>query len=98
MTMKNFNRYMKPKINQKIINFFLENPSSIDTSRGIATWINENISKTEKGLRNLVEAGILVPYGEDAASAYSCTTDSHVIARVKIGLKKINSRKKKRSH
>ena len=84
-------KYLEQKINRKIIKFFLENPSSIDTSRGIATWINEDVDRTEKALKELVDNKILVLHGTDATSAYACTTDSHIISRLKICLKRFKN-------
>ena len=84
-------RYLQSKINRKIIRFFLENPSSVDTSRGIATWINENIHKTEKALKELVKARILISHGDDATSAYGYTTDIHIISKIKTGLEKFKN-------
>lgn len=88
-------RYLKSRINQKIIKFFLENPSSVDTSRGIATWINEDVNKTEKALKELVEAKILIPHGNDLTCAYGYTTDMHMIAKIKLRLKNFKIRQKK---
>jgi flagellar basal body P-ring protein FlgI len=88
----NLDRALESKINRKIIKFFLENPSSIDTSRGIATWINENIDKTEKGLRELAKVKILVPHGTGAAIAYGYTTNTHLASRIKTSLKKYKPR------
>ena len=86
----NLDRNLEPKINRKIIKFFFENPASIDTSRGIATWINEDVDKTEKGLKELAKAKILVPHGTGATTAYGYTTDTRLISRIKISLKNIN--------
>ena len=90
------NKYLKPKINKKIINFFLENPSCIDTSRGIATWINENTAKTEKALKDLAKANILIPHGTGSTSAYGYTTNSRIVSSVNASLKKFETKKKKK--
>lgn len=92
------NKYLKSKINKKIINFFLENPSCIDTSRGIATWINENTVKTEKALRDLVKAKMLIPHGTGPTSAYGYTTNSRITSSVKASLKKFEAKKKKKRY
>ncbi|MEA3305441.1 MAG: hypothetical protein U9R52_01345 [Candidatus Omnitrophota bacterium] len=81
-------KYLKRKINRKIIKFFLENLSSIDTPRGIATWINEDVDKTKKALKELADARILVFHGADTTSAYACTSDKRVIAGLRICLKR----------
>jgi len=92
------NKYLDSKVNRKIIKFYLENPSSIDTSRGIATWINEDINKTEKALEELAKAKILIRHGNDATSAYGYTTDTHIISKTKIGLERIKTKKRKMPH
>jgi len=91
-------RYFQSKINLKIIKFFLEHPSSIDTSRGIATWINENIHKTEKALKELVKAKILTSHGNNTTCAYGYTTDIQISSKIKIALKKFKSKNTKRYH
>jgi len=84
----NIEGYLRSKINRKIIRFFLENPSSLDNSRGIGTWINENKNKTEKALKDLLEAKILIAHGKDATAAYGFTTNTRINAKIKTCLKK----------
>jgi len=79
---------LRADINRKIIRFFLENPSSVDTARGIATWINERPVKTKKALENLAKAKILTPHGSGSTSAYGCTTDFYIISGIKARLEK----------
>lgn len=79
-------KYLDTEINRKIIRFFLENPSSIDTSRGIATWINENVEKTEKALHNLAKAKILILHKTALTRAYACTTDKRTISKIRLRL------------
>ena len=47
----------KSKIHARIMRFFHENPASIDTARGIATWINQDLGKVRTALNKLVKAG-----------------------------------------
>ncbi|MBN1872282.1 MAG: hypothetical protein JW800_06895 [Candidatus Omnitrophica bacterium] len=91
-------KFLQSRINRKIIKFFLENPSSIDTSRGIAIWINENIESTERALKQLVQANILVPHGTDATSAYGYTTDKKLTSRIRLSFKKLGDKKRNRYH
>ncbi len=79
-------KYLDVKINRKIIRFFLENPSSIDTSRGIATWINENVDRTEKALQALAKAKILILHKTELTSAYAYTTDKRTISSIRLRL------------
>jgi len=79
-------KYLDTEINRKIIRFFLENPSSIDTSRGIATWINENADRTEKALYTLANAKILILHKTGLTIAYACTTDKRTISKIRLRL------------
>ncbi len=79
-------KYLDTEINRKIIRFFLENPSSIDTPRGIATWINENAGNTEKALCDLTEAKILILNRTAPSSAYAGTADECTISRIRLHL------------
>ena len=87
-------RYLRSKINRKIIEFFLENPASLDEPRGIATWINEEVEKTGKALKELAKAKILISHGSSTAPAYGYTTEAHIASKVKSGLKKFKTGKK----
>jgi hypothetical protein len=89
-------KYLNVKINRKIIQFFLENPSSIDTSRNIAIWTNENKGKTEKVLKEFVKAKILVLHGNSATPAYGYTTDTRIITKIKSSFKKRKTKKSKK--
>ena len=93
-----FSEYIQPKIHRKIIRFFLENPTCIDTSRAIATWINESVDDTERALKKLAEARILVLHGNDATPAYGYTTDARIISKIEIGLKGADIKKRKKRH
>lgn len=80
-------KYLDAEINRKIIRFFLENLSSIDTSRGIATWINENADDTERALCKLAGAKILILHKTaPLTSAYACTADERIISKIRLHL------------
>lgn len=87
-------KYLRPGINRKVIRFFLENPSSIDTPRGIATWINEKRGETEAALRELAKAGVLITHGAGSASAYGYTNDRRLAAKVRKSMRRKKPRKK----
>ena len=44
---------LKSQIHRKIIAFFHENQASIDTPRGISTWIREDRATVKKALEDL---------------------------------------------
>jgi predicted transcriptional regulator len=77
----------------KIIGFFHENQASIDTPRGIATWIEEDRAKVKKALEDLVSSGILVAHRSTSTTGYSYTIDPKLIARIGALLKRRKSSK-----
>lgn len=79
---------LRSEINIKIVSFFHENQASIDTPRGVATWIGEERSKVKTALENLVAAKILVAHRATSTTGYSYTSDSKIISRIEKLLKK----------
>ena len=64
--------YLKSKIHRKLVLFFNENESSIDTPRGLSTWTNENIKKVTVALEELAAAGFLKAHRTSSTVGYSC--------------------------
>jgi len=81
-------RIFDSKIHRKIVKFFHENQSSLDTPRGVATWIGEDRSKVKSALEDLVKAEILVADRATSTTGYSYTRDSKLISRIGRLLKK----------
>lgn len=79
----------RSEINCKIIAFFHENQASIDTPRGVATWVGEERSKVKAALEELVKARILVAHRATSTTGYGYTSDSALIAKIGRILKKI---------
>ena len=77
----------KSEIHVKIVNFFHENQASIDTPRGVATWIGEERSKVKAALEDLVKARILVAHRATSTTGYSYTNDDKIISRIRKLLK-----------
>jgi hypothetical protein len=75
-------------INVKIISFFHENQASIDTPRGVATWIGEERAKVKSALEKLVRAKILIAHRATSTTGYSYTSDEKLISRIAKILKK----------
>ena len=46
------NKIFRSEIHRKIVKFFHENQSSLDTPRGVATWIGEDRSRVKKALED----------------------------------------------
>lgn len=66
----------------KIIRFFHENQASIDTPRGIATWIGGERATVSACLEDLVKAKILVAHRATSTNGYSYTQDEKIISRI----------------
>ncbi|MDD5437070.1 MAG: hypothetical protein PHX20_05955 [Candidatus Omnitrophica bacterium] len=81
------NRIFKSDIHIKILKFFHENQASIDTPRGVATWIGEERGKVKTALEDLVNAKILVAHRATSTTGYSYTNDDKIISKVKKLLK-----------
>jgi len=78
-------------IHVKVIKFFHENQASIDTPRGVATWINEERSKVKTALEDLVKAKILIAHRATSTTGYSYTNDDKIISKIDKFLKNIKS-------
>ncbi len=66
----------------KIIKFFHENQSSIDTPRGIATWIGEDRAKVKSALEDLVKGKILIADRAASTTGYGYTRDTALISKI----------------
>lgn len=87
MTSMNIDRIMNSTTRRKIIAFFHENPSTVDTCDGIAKWIGEDVGKVRKSLKELVGFNILVAH-DGIAIGYGYTQDNDMLFRIGIFLKK----------
>ncbi len=85
----NLEKFFKSNIHKKIITFFHQNPSSIDTPRGVAAWINYDRTKVNKALKELSRQKILNTHKSATATGYSYTTDKKIIKEVKKHLRNI---------
>jgi len=81
-------KLFKSDIHRKIIAFFHENQASIDTPRGVATWIGEERSRVISALEDLVKSKILVAHRATSTTGYSYTRDNKIISKVTKLLKK----------
>lgn len=72
----------KSKIHTRIMRFFHENPASIDTARGIATWINQDLGKVRTALNKLVKAGVLISHESGSTTAYTYTRNERIVSRI----------------
>lgn len=72
----------------KILRFFHENPASVDTARGVATWTNQDVKRVRAALKRLASLGLLVAHKVSSTTGYSYTRDKKMMARIKQLLKK----------
>ncbi len=79
------------ELHLKIIKFFHENQASIDTPRGISTWVRAERSKVSKALEDLVRLKILAAHRATSTTGYSYTRDHKIISKIEKLLKKRES-------
>jgi len=76
------NKALASKVHHKIIVFFHENQASIDTPRGVATWVGEDRTKVKTALEDLVSLKILVAHRATSTTGYSYTSDEKIISKI----------------
>ena len=80
-------KIFRSEINVKIVTFFHENQASIDTPRGVATWVGEDRAKVKAALEDLVKAKILVAHRTTSTTGYSYTSEDKLISKIEKLLK-----------
>jgi len=70
------------------VKFFHENQASIDTPRGVSTWVREDRAKVKKALEELVGMKILVAHRSTSTTGYSYTRNAKIISKIEKLLKK----------
>lgn len=83
----NLNNAFESAVHRKIIQFFHENQASIDTPKGVATWIGEERSKVKDALEDLVLLKVLTPHRATSTTGYGYTRDPDLIRRIEKLLK-----------
>lgn len=82
LKMKIQKNVFQSQIHLKIIAFFHENQSSIDTPRGISTWIREERARVKSALEDLVALEILIAHRATSTTGYSYTRDRKLISKI----------------
>ena len=82
------NKTVQSDLHLKIMKFFHENQASIDTPRGVSTWIREDRTKVKKALEELVGMKILVAHRSTSTTGYSYTRNAKIISKIEKLLKK----------
>ena len=85
--MPNLKKICGSGLNLKIISFFHENPSTVDTSGGIATWLNCDSEEIKKVLDYLVSQNILLSHHTGSTIAYAYTQDRKIVKQIEKILK-----------
>lgn len=67
---------------RKIIQFFMDNEGSIDTPRGISTWINEGLPVVLRALEDLVKSGVLKAHRTSSTVGYSSKRSRHGLSEI----------------
>ena len=81
-------KVLQSELHLKIIKFFHENQASIDTPRGVSTWVHEDRAKVKRALEDLVGLKILVAHRATSTTGYSYTRDPKIISKIEKLLKK----------
>jgi len=80
-------KLLRDKLCRDITRFFHDNQSSIDTPRGIATWVKEERAAVKKALDKLTAAGVLLDHRVSSTTGYSYTRDRKLIREIDKQLK-----------
>ncbi|MCX5666106.1 MAG: hypothetical protein NT036_03545 [Candidatus Omnitrophica bacterium] len=86
--MADTDRTLQSSLHLNIVKFFHENQASIDTPRGVSTWVREERAKVKKALEELVGMKILVAHRSTSTTGYSYTRNAKIISKIEKLLKK----------
>lgn len=76
--MIDLDKIFQSELHFKIVTFFYENPSSLDTAKGIATWVNYEPKEVEEALEELVGFDILVAHRSELVTGFAYTQDKEI--------------------
>ena len=79
----NLKKFFDSELHRRIIIFFKDNPTSIDTPRGVATWVGYSREETKKALEELAKEGILNSIKTTSTAGYSFTSNPETINSIK---------------
>ena len=86
--MADTNKTLQSDLHLNIVKFFHENQASIDTPRGVSTWVRGDRAKVKKALEELVGMKILVAHRSTSTTGYSYTRNARIISKIEKLLKK----------
>jgi predicted transcriptional regulator len=77
-----FDKIKKNSVYLKLLKFYHNNPSCLDTLENISYWIDEEKSKVFEGLEFLESYGFLIKHKTEAAEGYGYTQNEKLIAKI----------------
>lgn len=86
--MADIDKALQSDLHLKITKFFHENQASIDTPRGVSTWVREDRNKVKQALEDLVKLKILIAHRATSTTGYSYTRNAKIISKIEKFLKK----------
>lgn len=75
-------KIFQSELHFKIISFFRENPSSLDSTKGIATWVNHKPKQVREALEELVRLNILVAHRSESVTGFAYTQDKEILKQI----------------
>jgi len=78
----------RSSLHKEIISFFHNNPSSIDTPRGVSVWVHGDLVKVRQVLEELAQEGVLEADKVTSTTGYSYTRNPKIISQIEAILKK----------
>jgi len=72
-------KHLETEAHIKVIRFFLDNPNSVDTPRGVSAWTNLSLNDSRNILEELSKRGILKAYRTSSTVGYSLTENKKVL-------------------
>lgn len=75
-------KILQSPVRLKIVSFFHKHPSTVDTARGVATWVNHDLKGIEKALEKLASVNILIAHRTNYVTAYAYTQNKDIILKI----------------
>ncbi len=85
--MADIDKTLQSDLHLKITRFFHENQASIDTPRGVSTWVRAERNKVKEALEDLVVLKILIAHRATSTTGYSYTRNAKIISKIEKLLK-----------
>ncbi len=80
--MKDLNKILDSPLKLKIMNFFVENPASVESARGISVWINKDIQEVKHALSELETEDVIKTYQSATIVGYSFISDEKLCKKI----------------